>query len=153
VQVAYVADLQDMCEELQSMQATMTEQATESGQQVCPLMRVHTLHEELLAPYAHFEALHFPALCCTGHTASADLCASCATCLRLPLRVRCRGTQAKALQEQLSVSLAVVERLEQAAVEAKSESAARRAELEAALEEAQASAGARSAARTQCTLL
>ena len=46
-----------------------------------------------------------------------------------------------------------VERLEQAAVEAKSESAARRAELEAALEEAQASAGSRSAARTQCTLL
>ena len=37
VQVAYVADLQDMCEELQSMQATMTEQAAESGQQVCPV--------------------------------------------------------------------------------------------------------------------
>ena len=29
-----MADLQDMCEELQSMQATMTEQATESGKQV-----------------------------------------------------------------------------------------------------------------------
>jgi hypothetical protein len=38
-QVAYVADLQDMCEELQSMQSTMTEQAAESGNQVCAVTR------------------------------------------------------------------------------------------------------------------
>lgn len=29
-----MADLQDMCEELQGMQSTMTEQAAESGNQV-----------------------------------------------------------------------------------------------------------------------
>ncbi len=33
-QVAYVADLQDMCEELQGMQATMTEQAADASRQV-----------------------------------------------------------------------------------------------------------------------
>lgn len=47
--------------------------------------------------------------------------------------------QAKTLQEQLNVSLAVVERLEAAAEETKSEYAAMRAKLEAALEEAQVS--------------
>ena len=34
LQVAYVADLQDMCEELQGMQSTMTEQAADAGRQV-----------------------------------------------------------------------------------------------------------------------
>ena len=54
MQVAYVADLQDMCEELQSMQATMTEQATESGQQVCPVTHVCTpCMQKLLTPFAH----------------------------------------------------------------------------------------------------
>jgi hypothetical protein len=69
-------------------------------------------------------------------------CHKTAACrARLLLRPRCRCCiQAKALQEQLDASLALVERLEQAAGEAKAESAARRAQLEAALEQAQASA-------------
>lgn len=34
--MAYVADLQDMCEELQAMQSTMTEQHSASTHQACP---------------------------------------------------------------------------------------------------------------------
>lgn len=65
-QVAYVADLQDMCEELQGMQTTMTEQADDASRQAPPL-----------SPWFHF-VLKAPFVLQREHRWSEVLCASIA---------------------------------------------------------------------------